>query len=79
MVHFPKISFMARSMKSLNVANIPVAWMSSGQGIDDTRPYFRRRASIEMSASDSESIGSSFWVLGLKVITQLICLKRHLQ
>ena len=48
MVHFPKISWMARAMKSLNVAIIPVAWMSSGQGIDDSSPNLRGKVSIQV-------------------------------
>ena len=66
MVQFPKISLMARSMKSLNVATVPVACMSSSQGIDVTNPNLRSRASSPMNASGSESMG--FLLEGVEVI-----------
>ena len=66
MVHFPNIRFMARSMKSENVAIIPVACMSSSQGIDDTSPNLSSRASSPMNASGSESMG--FLLEGVGVI-----------
>jgi len=61
MVQFPNISFLAKSMKSLNVAIIPVAFMSSGQGMDDSSPNLRGKVSIQVS----KSMVSSLKMLGL--------------
>ena len=53
-------------MKSLNVAVVPVAFMSSGQGIEDSSPNLRDKVSNPINESGSESM--RFLLVGVRVI-----------